>query len=97
MLHRVRLERKVLQTIERRRTNWISHILRRNCLLEHIIEGRVERRTAVTGRRKRRRKQLLDDLGETQRYWKFKVEALDRTVLRTQFGKGCEPVVRLIT
>jgi hypothetical protein len=67
VLHRVKLERNVQQTIERRKANWIGHILRRNCLLENIIEGKVERRTVVTGRRKRRRKQLLDDLRETRR------------------------------
>jgi hypothetical protein len=67
VLHTVNLERNVLQTIERRKANWIGHILRRNCLLKHVIEGKVERRTVVTGRRKRRRMQLLDDLRETRR------------------------------
>jgi hypothetical protein len=80
VIHRVKLERNVLQTIERWKANWIGHILRRNCLLEHIIEGKVERMTVVTGRRKRRRKHLLDELKETRIYWKFKAEALDRTV-----------------
>jgi hypothetical protein len=46
----------------------------------------------VTGRRGRR-KQRLDDLRET-RYWKLEEEALDRTLWRTRFGRGCEPVVR---
>jgi hypothetical protein len=32
----------VLCTIERRKTNWIGHILRRNCLLKHVIEGEIE-------------------------------------------------------
>ena len=67
VLHRVKLEKNVLQTVDRRKANWIGHILHRNCLLEYIIEGKVERRTVVTGRRKRRRKQLLDDLRETRR------------------------------
>ena len=35
-------------------------MLRRNCLLQHVIEGKVEARIEVTGRRERRRKQLLD-------------------------------------
>ena len=68
LLHRVKLERNVLQTIERRKADWIGHRWRRNCLLKHVIEGKVERRKAVIGRRKRRRKQLLDDLRETRRY-----------------------------
>ena len=38
----------------------ICHILRRNCLLKHIIEGKIE----VKGTRGRRRKQLLDDIKE---------------------------------
>jgi hypothetical protein len=49
----------------------------------------------MTGRRERRRKQLLDDLKEKKRYWKLKEEALDRTLWRTHFGRGhYGPVVR---
>jgi hypothetical protein len=40
--------------------NCVSHILRRNCILKHIMEGKIE----GTGRRGRRRKQFLDDLKE---------------------------------
>jgi hypothetical protein len=42
--------------------NWIGHILRRNCLLKHVIEGMIEGRVEVTGRRGERRTQLLDTL-----------------------------------
>jgi hypothetical protein len=42
--------------------------LRRNCLLKHFIEGKIEGRIEVKGRRGRRRKQLLDDLRETRGY-----------------------------
>jgi hypothetical protein len=41
VLHRVKEERNILHTIRRRKANWIGHILRRNCLLSHIIEGNV--------------------------------------------------------
>jgi hypothetical protein len=34
-------------------------------------------RIEVTGRRERRRKQILDYLKEKRRYWKLKQEALD--------------------
>ena len=34
----------------------------------------------MTGRHRRRRKQLLDDLKEMRVYWKLKEEALDRTL-----------------
>ena len=45
----------------------------------------------MTGRRGIRSKQLLDDLKEKERYLE---EALDRTVWRAGFGRGCWPVVR---
>jgi hypothetical protein len=51
-----------------------------------VIEGKVEGRIEMTGRRGRRRKQLLDDLKEKRRYWKLKEEALDHTLGRTRFG-----------
>jgi hypothetical protein len=72
------------------KVNWFGHILRRNCLLKHVIGGKFD----VKGRRGRRHRELLDDLKETRGYWKFKNEALDRTVCRTGFGRGNGPVVR---
>jgi hypothetical protein len=51
----------------------------------------------MTGRRGRRRKQLLDYVKEKKRYWKLKEEALDRTLWRTRFGRGYGPVVRQST
>jgi hypothetical protein len=47
----------------------------------------------MTGRRGRRRKQLLDDK-ENRRYRKMKKEAQDLTLWRTHFGRGYGPVVR---
>ena len=47
----------------------------------------------MTGRRGKRRKQLLNDLKEKIRgYWKLKAEALDCTVWRTGIDRGCGPV-----
>jgi hypothetical protein len=45
----------MLLTIKERKANWIGHILRMNCLLKHVKEGRIE----VEGKRVRRYKQLL--------------------------------------
>jgi hypothetical protein len=59
-----------------------------------VIEGKLGGRIEMTGRRGRRRKQLLNDLKEKRRYWKLKEEALDRTLWRTSFGRGYGPVVR---
>jgi hypothetical protein len=93
----VKEERNILHTIKRRKANWIGHILRRNCLLKHVIEGTLEGRIEMTGRRGRRCKQLLDDLKEKRRYCKLKEEALDHTQWRTRFGRGYGPVVRQTT
>jgi hypothetical protein len=60
--------------------NWIGHILRRDCLLKHVIEGKIEGRTEMTGRRGRRRKQQLDDLKETTGYWKLEEETVTCTL-----------------
>jgi hypothetical protein len=89
---RVNEERNILHTIKRRKAYWIGHILRRNCLLKHVIEGKLEGRIEMTGRRGRRRKQPLDDLKEKRRYWKLKEEALDRTLWITRFGRSYGPV-----
>ena len=72
VLHRVKEERNILPTVKRKKANRIGHILCRNCILKHVIEGKVEGRGEVTGRRGRRRKQLLDDLKEMRGYWKLK-------------------------
>jgi hypothetical protein len=53
-----------LQTVKRKKANWISHIVYRNSLLKHAIEGKIEGRIDVMGRRVRRRNHLLDDLTE---------------------------------
>jgi hypothetical protein len=90
VLHRLKEDRNILHTVKIRKDNWIGHILCRNCLLKHVIEGRIE----VTGRRGTRRKQLLNDIKGKRTYWKLKEEALDRTVCRTRFGIGYGPVVR---
>jgi hypothetical protein len=66
----------------------------RNCLLKHIIEGKIEGRIEVTVRQGRRCKQLLDVLKEKRGYWKLKEEALDSSVWRTHFGRGYGPVIR---
>jgi hypothetical protein len=66
VLHRVKEERNILHAIKRMRANGIGHILRRNCLLKDIIEGKLEGRLEMTGRRGRRGKQLLYGLKERE-------------------------------
>jgi hypothetical protein len=42
VLRTVKEEMNILHTLTRRKANWIGHILRRKCLLKHIIEGKEE-------------------------------------------------------
>jgi hypothetical protein len=58
------------------KAKWIGHILRRNCLLQRVIEGKTKGGIEVTGRRGRKRRKLLDDLKETRGYSHLKEEAL---------------------
>jgi hypothetical protein len=76
---------------------WIGHILRRNCLLKQVTEGKTKGQIEVTRRRGRGCKNLLDDLGDRRGYCHLKEEALDRTKWRNRFGRGCGPVVWQIT
>jgi len=58
----VKEQRSILHEISKRKANWTGHILRRNCLLKRVIEGKIKVGIEVTGRRGRRRRKLLDDL-----------------------------------
>jgi hypothetical protein len=78
--YKVKEEKNILQNKAR-----IYHILSANCLLQHVVQVKIEE----TVRRGRRSKQLLDDLKETRGYWKLKEEAQDSTVWR-----GYGPVTR---
>jgi hypothetical protein len=71
-----------------------NYILRINCLLQRVIEGKIKEGIEVTGRRGRRRRKLLDDLKEKRGYSHLKEKALDRTMWRAFFGRGFGPVVR---
>ena len=97
VLLRVNEQRNILHEIRKRKANWIGHILRRNCLLQQVIEGKIKRQIEVTRRRGRRRKKLLDDLKDRRGYCQLKEEALDRTMWRNCFGRGFGPVVWQIT
>ena len=41
ILLRVKEQRNILHEIRKRKANWIGHILRRNCLLQRVTEGRM--------------------------------------------------------
>jgi len=87
--NRVKEERSVLHTIERMKANSLGHMLRRNSLLRHDIEGNIE-----DGKTRKKTKQLLDDLRETRDYWKLKEVTLGRTLWRSHCGGGYGSVVQ---
>src|SRR5215510_2319963 len=91
---RVKEQRNILHEISKRKANCIGHILRWNCFVQHVAEGKIKGGIEVTGRRGRRRMNLLDDLQERRKYSHLKEEVLDRTMWRACFGRGFGPVVR---
>ena len=93
----VNKQRNILHEIRKWKANWIGHILRRNCLLKQVIEGKIKGEMEVARRRGRRCKKLLDDLKDRRGYFHLKEEALDRIMWRNRFGRGVGPVVRQST
>ena len=41
-LLRVNEQKNILHEIRKRKANWIGHILRRNCLLQRVTEGKIQ-------------------------------------------------------
>jgi hypothetical protein len=60
VLLRVKEQRNILHEIRKRKANWIGHILRRNCLLQWVTEGKL------IGGGKKRKEDEEEDIG---RYW----------------------------
>ena len=97
MLLRVKEQRNILNEISKRKSNWVGHILRRNCIVQGFIEGKIKVRIEVTRRRGRRRGKLLDDPKERRGYFHLNEKALDRTMWSARFGRGLGPVERQTT
>ena len=97
VLLRVKEQRNTLHEISKRKASWIGHFLRRNCLLQRVIEGKIKGGIEVRGRRGRRHRKLLDNLKERRGYSHLKEEALNRHLWRARFGRGFGPVVRQTT
>ena len=91
----------LLHEIRKRKANWIGHILRRNCLLQQVIEGKIKGQIEVTRRRGRRRKKLLDDLKDMRGYCQLKEEALDRSwllmmMILSRKNRNCRMVCNIL-
>ncbi|KAJ4431738.1 hypothetical protein ANN_20341 [Periplaneta americana] len=74
VLERVGEERMMLKLIRKRKTNWLGHWLRRNCLLKDALEGMVNGRRV----RGRRRYQMIDDIKIYGSYEETKRKAENR-------------------
>jgi hypothetical protein len=94
VLLRIKEQRNILHEVSKWKANWIGHILRRNCLLQQVIEGKIKGWIEVKGRRGRRRRMLLYDLKESRGYTHLKEEALDHSMWRSRFGRSFGPVSR---
>ena len=77
--------------------NYFRAIGNRNCLLKHVIEGNIEERIEVMGRRGRRSTQLPDDLKIKRVQFRLEEELLDRSVWRIRFGRVYGPFGRQAT
>jgi hypothetical protein len=49
ILQRVEVEGSIIQIVKREKAAWICYILRRNCLLKHVVEAKMDGRTEVLG------------------------------------------------
>jgi len=59
VLLRVKEQRNILHEIRKRKANWIGHILRRNCLIQRVITGKIQGGIEVTANKE-------EDVGS---YW----------------------------
>jgi hypothetical protein len=87
VLFGVNEQKNILHEIRKRKANWIGHILRRNCLLKEVIEGKIKGEMEVTRIRGRRRKKLLDDLKDRRGYSHLKEEALRSHYVEESFWR----------
>jgi hypothetical protein len=75
-----------MKYVNGRRTGLITFC----CILQRVIEGKIQGGIEVTGRQGKRRRKLLDDFKERRGYSHLKEEALDRTMWRARFGRGLD-------
>lgn len=85
VLHDVGEERSMVQTVVKRKKNWIGHVLRGEGMMKDVIEGRVEGKRAVG----RRRQSMLHELMEEGSYEQMKRKAEDRELWRNWIPRTC--------
>ena len=80
VLQRVNEGRSILDAIWQRKQRWLGHVLRHDCLLRDIREGRMMGKVT----RGRKRLQLMSDMYKNKSYVELKREAQDRTGWKTK-------------
>ena len=85
VLRRVGEKRSMVETIVRRKKNWIGHIMRGDGLMKEVMEGKME------GKRGRGRKRIgmIDELMENKQYGDLKKRAEDRQGWRVWLAGTC--------
>ena len=81
-------KRSMVETIVRKKKNWIEHIMREDGLMKEVMEGKME------GKRGRGRKRIsmLDELMENKQYRDLKRKAEDRQGWRVWLPGTCRVV-----
>jgi len=90
VLLRVTDQRNILHEISKWKANLIGHILRRNCLLQQVIEEKIKGGDRID------RKTMKKTWEATGCPYLIE-EDLDRTMWRAHFGRGFGRVVRHTT
>ena len=85
VLRRVGEKRSMVETIVRRKKNWIGHIMRGDALMKEVMEGKME------GKRGRGRKRIgmIDELMENKQYGDLKRRAEERQGWRVWLPGTC--------
>ena len=64
----------LLEKIRTRKRHWVEHVLRGECLMKEVVEGRIERKRT----RGKPRKRMLEEFLANEAYDQMKRRAHDR-------------------
>ena len=78
-------ERSMVQTVVKRKKNWIGHVLRGEGMMKDVMEGRIEGKRCVG----RRRQSMLHELMEGGSYVQMKRKAEDRELWKKWIPRTC--------